>query len=67
MTMLRLAGVRLHPGIRLVIGAALVAFGLWRHDAAPAIVIGGALILFGLAGLVGSPQNNGAEAGSRRR
>ncbi|MGZ4168921.1 MAG: hypothetical protein ACXVSA_19540 [Solirubrobacteraceae bacterium] len=52
--MLKMAGVRLHPGMRVVLGAVLIAVGLARHDATPLLVIGGALLLFGVAGMVGA-------------
>ncbi len=48
--MLKMAGVRLHPGMRFVLGAVLIAAGLVRHDATPLLVIGGALVLFGVVG-----------------
>jgi len=52
--MLRMAGVRLSPALRLVIGAGLIALGLARHTATPLIVIGAAFLVFGMAGLVGT-------------
>jgi hypothetical protein len=52
--MLRMAGVRLSPALRLVIGAALIALGLARHTATPLIVIGAAFLVFGVASLVGT-------------
>jgi hypothetical protein len=52
--MLRMAGVRLSPAVRLVIGAALIALGLARHTAAPLIVIGAAFLVFGVVSLFGT-------------
>jgi hypothetical protein len=52
--MLRMAGVRLSPAVRLVIGAALIALGLARHTAAPLIVIGAAFLVFGAVSLFGT-------------
>jgi hypothetical protein len=50
--MLKMAGVRLSPAVRLVIGAALIALGLARHTATPLIVIGAAFLVFGVASLL---------------
>jgi hypothetical protein len=49
-----MAGVRLNPAVRLVIGAGLIAIGLARHSAAPLIVIGGAFVVFGVVGVAGA-------------
>jgi hypothetical protein len=52
--MLRMAGIKLHPAMRLAIGAGLIAIGLARHNATPLIVIGAAFVVFGVASLVGT-------------
>jgi hypothetical protein len=51
--MLRMAGIKLHPAMRLAIGAGLIAIGLARHNATPLIGIGAAFVVFGVASLVG--------------
>ena len=45
--MLRLAGVRLHPGVRTLIGGALVAVGLIGHTGPGIVVVGAALVAWG--------------------
>jgi hypothetical protein len=55
--MLRMAGVQLHPGVRVLIGAALIALALIRHAGPAPLLIGGALILWGLAASVAQPRH----------
>jgi hypothetical protein len=49
--MLRLIGVKLHPGVRVLIGAAILALGVVR-GAAAAEVVGVALVIWGVAAVV---------------
>jgi hypothetical protein len=46
--MLRLAGVHLHPGVRVLIGAGIVALGLANGGVSPMMLIGCALVVWGL-------------------
>jgi hypothetical protein len=62
--MLRMAGVHLHPGMRVVIGAAMIAVALAHHHATPLLVIGGAFVLFGVSSLVGAATSGRARDGA---
>jgi hypothetical protein len=57
--MLRMAGVQAHPAVRILIGGVLIALGIARHDAVPALVVGTVLIVWGFAAVL-------ALAGGRR-
>lgn len=50
--MLRLIGIRLHPGLRALAGMLLVVLGLVLHRAGFSIV-GGLLLLWAVLGLLG--------------
>jgi hypothetical protein len=62
--MLGLAGIRLHPALRIAIGAALVAGGLALPAARPLAIVGAALLLFGIASALGLVHDDD-EAGDR--
>jgi len=65
--MLRMAGVRLHPAVRVLIGAVILGIGLTRHHATPALVIGAVLIVWGLAAVLGLAGGDDGEARSTGR
>ena len=50
--MLRMAGVQLHPAVRVLIGGVLIALGIARHTV-PGLVIGIVLVVWGLAAVLG--------------
>jgi hypothetical protein len=50
--MLKPAGIELHPGLRVLVGAGLVALALALDGAVPMLVIGGALVVWGAFALV---------------
>jgi hypothetical protein len=53
--MLRMLGLGGGPGVRVAIGAVLVAVGLARHGV-PMVVIGGGLIVWGLVAWAGAAR-----------
>jgi hypothetical protein len=63
--MLRMAGVRVHPALRILIGAVILGIGLMRHHATPALVVGAVLIAWGIAAVLGLARG-GDEARSTR-
>jgi len=50
--MLRMAGVQLHPAVRILIGGVLIALGIARHTAL-GVVVGIVLVVWGLAAVLG--------------
>jgi hypothetical protein len=54
---LKLAGVQLHPGVRVLIGGALIALGVALDGAVPMIVIGSALVLWGIVAVLGAQRS----------
>jgi hypothetical protein len=44
---LRLLGLRLNAGVRLLIGIALIAIAVAREDSAPMLLVGIALLVWG--------------------
>ena len=62
--MLRMAGVRAHPALRILIGAVILGVGLMRHHATPALVIGAVLIVWGVAAMLGLAGGDDDEARS---
>ena len=50
--MLRMAGVQLHPAVRILIGGVLIALGVARHTI-PGLVVGIVLVVWGLAAVLG--------------
>jgi len=50
--MLRMAGVQLHPAVRVLIGGVLIALGIARHTV-PGLVVGIVLVVWGLAAVLG--------------
>ncbi len=50
--MLKMTGARLHPAVRILIGAGVIAIGLVRHGTTP-LIVGGALIVWGVAAVLG--------------
>ena len=70
--MLRLAGVRLHPAMRLVIGLAFLAVGLARHGGGKAMMVVGAVLLVwalidGAGRVLGAASGGRDERGGGRR
>ena len=63
--MLKMAGVQLHPAVRILIGAVLIGVGLLRHTA-PGVVIGAVLVVWGLAAVLGL-TGGGRDADSEER
>jgi hypothetical protein len=55
--MLRILGVQGSPAAKLLVGAALIAFGLWQHGAI-AVVIGVGLLLVTAVGVVSSRSSS---------
>jgi hypothetical protein len=59
-------GVRLHPAVRVLIGAAMIAAGLALHRGIALVVLGVVLALYGIAGALGltgddaAPEPDGA-------
>ena len=49
--MLRMAGVQLHPAVRILIGGVLIAVGIGRHTA-PGLVVGILLVVWGVAAVL---------------
>ena len=49
--MLKMAGVQLHPAVRILIGGVLIAVGIGRHTAP--LVVGILLVVWGLAAVLG--------------
>jgi hypothetical protein len=64
--MLRMAGFRFHPGMRVLLGMALIAAGLLRHNATPLIVIGAVVGALGLVSLVGGAARDDSTGTPRR-
>ncbi len=64
--MFRMAGIRLNPGMRVLLGIALMAVGLLKHQAAPLIVIGAIVGLLGLVSMVGSAAGGGDDGDANR-
>jgi hypothetical protein len=66
--MLRLLGVQGAPrGTQVVIGAALVALGFWRHSTL-ALIVGGVVVVIGifrLLGGLGADRGDGPRKGGR--
>jgi uncharacterized membrane protein (DUF4010 family) len=62
-----MAGVRLHPGVRVLLGVALIGVGLLKHNAVPLIVIGAVVGLLGIASVVGSTASRDDGEGEERR
>jgi len=50
--MLRMAGIQLHPAVRVLIGGVLIALGIARHTI-PGLVVGIVLVVWGLAAVLG--------------
>jgi hypothetical protein len=63
--MLRILGVRGSASARLVVGAALIAFGVWRHGAI-AVVLGVGLLLVTAVGAAGGRHDRGPGQGRAR-
>jgi hypothetical protein len=55
--MLRLAGVHLHPGVRVLIGAGIVALGLANGGVGPMMLIGCALVVWGLVAVASARRS----------
>ena len=64
--MLKMAGVQLHPGVRILIGAVVIAIGLLRHGTMP-LIVGGALIVWGVAAVLGLASGGAEDGRSQRR
>lgn len=64
--MLKMTGAPLHPGIRILIGAVVIAIGLVRHSTAP-LIIGGVLIVWGVAAVLGLAGGAAEQSRSPRR
>jgi hypothetical protein len=54
-----MAGVRFHPGIRVLMGTVMIGVGVVAHRNTPLIVIGAVFALLGLMSLVGKPAGGG--------
>lgn len=63
--MLKIAGVRLHPGMRVLLGMGLIALGLLKHNATPLIVIGAIVGLLGIVSMVSSAARASDDGDSR--
>ena len=55
--MLRMAGIQLHPAVRVLIGGVLIALGIARHTI-PGLVVGIVLVVWGLAAVLGLTAGN---------
>ena len=64
--MLRMAGIRLHPGMRVLLGIVLMGVGLLKHHAAPLIVIGAVVGLLGLVSMAGGAAGGGDDGDTHR-
>jgi hypothetical protein len=64
--MLRLLGVRLHPGLRLLLGVALIAIGLAGHRTG-LLVAGAAVIVWAVIGAAGGAGRARREPPARER
>jgi hypothetical protein len=62
--MLKQAGVRTHPGLRIVIGVIIGALGWARGTTAP-LIIGGVLVVWGLLAVLSLAVGAGGGRGSR--
>jgi hypothetical protein len=60
--MLRILGVQGSPAARLLVGAALIGFGVWRHGAI-AVVLGVGLLLVTAVGAVSSRSSGHPDGG----
>lgn len=68
--MLKIAGVRGHPALRILIGGAVIAIGWARHGATSALIVGAVLVLWGIAavlGLAGGAPGDAPRPGRRSR
>ncbi len=67
--MLKIAGVQLHPGVRILIGAVFVGIGLMRHNGTAMMIIGGLLVVWGIAAVldVGAVRARDGRQDERRR
>jgi hypothetical protein len=61
--MLHILGVQGSASARLVVGAALIGFGVWRHGVI-AVVLGVGLLLVTAVGAVNGRHAGGADGGS---
>jgi hypothetical protein len=60
--MLRMLGLQGSPSAKLLIGAALIALGVWRHGAI-AVVLGVGLLLVTAVGAASGRHSGGADGG----
>jgi hypothetical protein len=60
--MLRMLGLQGSASARLVVGAALIGFGVWRHGAI-AVVLGVGLLLVTAVGVVNGRHSGGTDGG----
>jgi hypothetical protein len=63
--MLRILGLQGSASAKLVIGAALIGFGVWRHGAI-AVVLGVGLLLVAAVGAVNGRHDGGPGQGRAR-
>lgn len=63
--MLKMAGVRLHPAVRILIGGVLIALAIARHTAL-GLVVGVLLVVWGFAAVLGLTAG-GPDASSEER
>jgi len=61
--MLKMAGLELHPAIRLVIGVIIGGIGLIRGSTAP-LIIGGVLVAWGIVAVIGMAVGDGGQRSS---
>jgi energy-coupling factor transporter transmembrane protein EcfT len=62
---LKMAGVRPHPALRILIGAVFLAIGFLRHGTAP-LIIGGVLIVWGVVAVLGLSGGESEDTGVPR-